>query len=112
MNDKYEDEEQILYIITGNELNETIKLNKLRSLIKNVQQLFNRKQITLLVHGLKEFCRGNRNNVGRLTIETALTEIQLEENIGHRLLDTAEDVGYTVMQYSKSIAEIPYKCVI
>lgn len=95
--------------MTGSGLNETIKCDKLRSLVKNIQQLFNRKQITLLVHGLKEFCRNNRSNVGRLAIETALTEIQLEENVGHRLLDTAEDVGYTVMQYSKSIAEIPFK---
>lgn len=65
--------------------------------------------MTLLVFGLKEYCRGNTRNIGRMAFETALTELQLVANVSHRMLDTAEDLGVTVMQFSKSVAEIPYK---
>lgn len=91
------------------ELNGYVKENELLQRVKLIQCLYPNKQITLLVFGLKEFCRKNRSNVGRMAFERALTEIQLMANVSHRLLDTAEDIGNTVMQFSKSIAEIPYK---
>lgn len=111
LTDKYEDEKHLLYLMTAAELNEAIKNENLSSLIQNIRTFFNEKQITLLIFGLKEFCRTKRNNVGRMAFEIALTETQLVSNISHRLLDTAEDVGQTVMQFSKSVAEIPYKYV-
>lgn len=109
LTDKYVDEEQLLYIMPASEVNESVKQDKLLSLVQNLQDIFPKNQITLLIHGLKDFCRCNRSNAGRLAFETALTEIQLMANVGHRLLDTAEDMGHTVMQFSKSVAEIPYK---
>lgn len=109
LTDKYVNEEQLLYIMPASEANEAVKQDKLLSLIQDLQGIFPKNQITLLVHGLKDFCRGNQSNAGRLAFETALTEIQLMANVSHRLLDTAEEVGHTVMQFSKSVAEIPYK---
>lgn len=99
----------MLVVVTGKELNNLIKANDLLNHLKSIEAIFDNKQITLLVFGLKEFCRQNPCNIGRLAFETALTEIQLLANISHRLLDTADDLGNTVMQFSKSVAEIPYK---
>lgn len=93
----------------GNELNDAVQNNSLLALIENVQMIYVDKCITLLIYGLKEFCRTHRTNAGQMAIEMALTEIQLLANVSHRLLNTAEDVGHTVMQFTKSIAEIPYK---
>lgn len=98
----------MLVVLTGSELNDLVKSDELMNHLKSIEVLYNNKQITLLIFGLKEFCR-QRGNVGRLAFETALTEIQLMANISHRLLDTADDLGNTVMQFSKSVAEIPYK---
>lgn len=108
LTDKYEDEEQLLYVITAAELNGYVKSKQLSDHITDIQGKCPDKRVTLLVFGVKEFCRSNRN-AGRLAIETALTEVQLFNGISHRLLDTAEDVGNVVMQFSKSVAEIPYK---
>lgn len=108
MTDKYQDEEHLLYVMTAVDLNGYVKSNTLVDHITDVQNKCPNKQVALFVFGLKEFCRGNRN-AGRLAIETILTEVQLFNGISHRLMDTAEDVGNAVMQFSKSIAEIPYK---
>lgn len=95
--------------MTAADLSSYVKSNKLIDHINDVQNKFSNKQLTLLVFGVKEYCRNNRNNAGRLAIETALTELQLFNQISHRMMDTAEDVGNVVMQFSKSVAEIPYK---
>lgn len=94
--------------MTATDLNGYVKSNKLTEHITDVQSKCQGKQVTLLVFGVKEYCRSNRN-AGRLAIETALTEVQLFNQVSHRLMDTAEDVGNVVMQFSKSVAEIPYK---
>lgn len=109
LTDKYEDEQQMLFLMTATELNDAVKDNNLLPQIQNIQTIYNDKKVTLLVYGLKEFSCSHRNNAGRMTFEMALTEIQLLANVSHRLLDTAEEVGHTVMQFSKSVAEIPYK---
>lgn len=108
LTDKYQDEEHLLYVMTAADLNGYVKSNKLIDHINDVQNNCPAKQVALLVFGVKEFCRSNRN-ASRLDIETALTEVQLFNGISHRLMDTAEDVGHVVMQFSKSVAEIPYK---
>lgn len=94
--------------MTAVDLNGYVKSNSLIDHITDIQTKYPNKKVTLLVYGVKEYCRSNRN-AGRLAIETVLTELQLFNQISYRLMDTAEDVGNVVMQFSKSIAEIPYK---
>lgn len=94
--------------MTAADLNGYVKSNSLADHITDIQTKCPNKKVTLLVFGVKEYCRSNRN-AGRLTIETALTEVQLFNRVSHRLMDTAEDIGNVVMQFSKSVAEIPYK---
>lgn len=108
MTDKYQDEKHVLYVMTAADLNDYVKSKSLATHIAAIQSQCAKKFLTLLVFGVKEFCRTN-HNAGRLAIETALTEIQLLNRVSHRLMDTAEDVGNVVMQFTKSIAEIPFK---
>lgn len=108
MTDKYQDEEHLLYMMTAADLDGYVKSNKLTDHISSIQNKCPNKQVTLLVFGVKEYCRSSRN-AGRMNIETALTEVQLFNRVSHRMMDTAEDIGNVVMQFSKSVAEIPYK---
>lgn len=109
MKDKYEDEDVLLHVMMSSELNSLIANNGLKNRIDYIKAIFPNKQLTLLIFGLKEFCRLNKYNVGRMAFETALTEIQIMDGVCHRLLDTAEDIAQTFSQFSKSIAEKPYK---
>lgn len=109
LTDKWHDENLLLVILTGRELNDLVKNDELLNHLESTKIMFENKEITLLIIGLKEYCRQNAGNVGRQAFETALTEVQLLANISHRLLDTADDLGNTIMQFSKSVAEIPYK---
>lgn len=102
-------EDAILYILTASELNELMKNGHLLPFIRNLQYMFNEKQIMLLIYGLKEYCHHHKNNTSHLIFERALTQIQLMANVNHRLLSTAEEVGYTIVQFTKAIAEKPYK---
>lgn len=91
------------------EVNELIVNKQLNDRIKFVKELYPGMRLTLVVVGLKSFCQTTKKGAHRFAIEAALTEIQLMENVGNRLLDTAEDLGQTVSQFSKSVAEILYK---
>lgn len=97
--------------MTGSELNSYISNDQLVNRINVIKELYPNKNLTLLVLGLKEFCRTNRGNVGRIAFETSLTDLQISSNISHRLLNTSEDVAQVFLQFSKSIAEKPYKYV-
>lgn len=109
LDEKYQDEPILLHIMTAAELNSFVIGNLLFSRIKTIKNNYPAKEMTLIVFGLKEYCRTNRANAGRFAFESALTELQLLHNVSHRLLDTAEDVAQVFIQFSKSIAEIPYK---
>lgn len=109
MKDKYQDEDVLLHVMMSSELNSLVANNGLKNRIEYIKGIFPNKRLILLIYGLKEFCRLNKENVGRMAFETALTEIQIMEGICHRLLDTAEDIAQVFLQFSKSIAEKPYK---
>lgn len=109
LDDKYQDEDDLLHVIMSSELNSLVADHGLQKRIEYIKGLFPNKQLTLLIFGLKEFCRLNERNVGRLAFETALTEIQMIGGVCHRLLDTAEDIAQVFLQFSKSIAEKPFK---
>lgn len=109
LDEKYQDENMLLHVMTAAELNSYVTSNKLRHRIETIKSHYPNKDISLVIFALKEYCRNNRANAGRFAIETALTELQLVYNISHRLLDTAEDVAQVFLQFSKSIAEKLYK---
>lgn len=109
LDEKYQDENILLHIMTAAELNSYVTGNKLKTRIETIKQHYPNKELSLMIFGLKDYCRNNRANAGRYAFENALTEQQLVHNISHRLLDTAEDVAQVFLQFSKSIAEKPYK---
>lgn len=109
LDDKFQDENMFLHIMTASELNSYVISNQFIKRIETIKQNFPGKEMYLVILGLKEFCRNNRENAGRFAIETALTELQLLHGISHRLSDTAEDVVQIYLMFSKSIAEIPFK---
>lgn len=102
----------LLIVLTADEFVQLLKENKLLSYIsscKDYQPPINFISTTLIVQGLKNFCKNNKNKVGMKEIEIHLTQIQLMANCCHRLLETPEDVALTVGTMSKSIAEEPMK---
>lgn len=92
------------------ELNHLITTKALIVKFQQIIDIHPDNHITLLICGLKEYCRMT-SNVGRLAFESDLIKLQILLNISHRFLDTAADMANTVMQFSKSVAELPYKLV-
>lgn len=76
--------------------------------MQQIQKSNPSKKITMIIYGLKEFCKKSQN-VGRLAFETKLTEIQVIMNISHRLIETSADLNITIVQFSKSVGDIPFK---
>lgn len=109
LDEKYQDENILLHIMTAAELNSYVMGKSLIDRIKTIQKNYPDKDLNLMIFGLKEYCRNNRANAGKFAFETALVELQLLHNISHRLLDTAEDLAQVFLQFSKSIAEKQYK---
>ncbi|XP_039450066.1 crossover junction endonuclease EME1 isoform X1 [Culex pipiens pallens] len=99
----------IVHLMTGQELVLHVKEGTLRSIVDRLTTLYPGTVVSLLVFGLVNYCRSNRNCVGRKETETALTEVQLFSKCSYQLLDTAEEVGNFVAQLGKSLAELPYK---
>lgn len=57
LTDKIEEQDQILYFIMGEELINLIKAGKTVTTVKEVKEIFPEKSVTLIVYGLKEYCR-------------------------------------------------------
>ncbi len=108
LSDKFIDEDLVLKLISADELNEEIERKSIMATMQRIKTENASKSITIIVYGLKEFCRRNKN-VGRLQFETTLTELQVLLNVNNRLIETSADLNITVLQFSKSIADIPYK---
>lgn len=109
LDDKFQDEKIVLHFMTAAELNTYVSHGQLINRIETIESEYPDKILSLAIFGLKEYCRVNRQNAGRFAFETALTELQLFHGVSHRLLDTADDVAQMFLQFSKSIAEKPYK---
>lgn len=109
LTDKIEDQDQILYFIMGEDLIKLIKNGKLVSTVREVKEFFPGKSVTLLIYGLKEYCRVFKDVVGRKLIERSLTEVELYTGCSHRLLETSADLSSTIYQFSKAVAEEPFK---
>uniref|UniRef100_A0A1Q3F2K0 Putative crossover junction endonuclease eme1 n=1 Tax=Culex tarsalis TaxID=7177 RepID=A0A1Q3F2K0_CULTA len=99
----------IIHLMNGQELVQHVKEGSLLSIVQRLTVLYPDTVVSLLIFGLVQFCRSNRNCVGRRETEMALTEVQLFSKCSYQLLDTAEEVGNFVAQLGKSLAELPYK---
>lgn len=86
--------------------------DKLLDEFRNIKIILPGKRITLLVCGLKDYIRTNREAATAcepLKQQIHLTQLQLLFNVNHRLLDTSADLANTIMLFTKSVAEAPYK---
>lgn len=102
----------LLIVLSAEEFVQLIKSNQLLCFISSCKEYrpsINFLTTTLIVQGLRNFCKNNKNKVGMKEIEIHLTQIQLMANCCHRLLETPEDVALTVGTMSKSVAEEPTK---
>lgn len=106
-----QDEPYLLIILTADAFVTASKENKLLSIVQAAQELlpFDVQSTTLVIYGLKDFCRKKKNVIGMKETEIKLTQLQLLANCSHRLHETPDDIALTVMQMSKAIAEEPFK---
>lgn len=95
--------------MNATELISHVASNSLSNRIVEIKGHYPNKNITLLVFGLKDYGRRNKQAVNRHAVEMALTELQIVNGVCHRHLDTSEDVAQVFLQYSKSIGEKLYK---
>jgi len=105
------DEPYLLMIIEAEEFVQASKENKLLNIVQAAQELLPHypQTTTLVIYGLKDFCRRRRNVIGIKETEIKLTQLQLLACCSHRLHETPDDIALTVAQISKAIAEEPYK---
>lgn len=102
----------MLYLMFPEELIESIQKKTLNKLIENIISEFEDITLTLLIFGFKQYSKTNKViKINRYEMEESLTEIQLTYNCCHRLQETPDDIAQTVGQFSKAIAEIPFKYV-
>lgn len=57
LTDKIEEQDQILYFMMGEKFATLIKTGKLVQTVKEVKEKLPEKSVTLLIYGLKEYCR-------------------------------------------------------
>lgn len=106
-----QDEPYLLIVILADVFVKAAKDNQLLNIIQSAQELlpFNPDSTTLVIYGLKDYCRKHRNAIGMKETEIKLTQLQLLADCSHRLHETPDDVALTVTQMSKAIAEEPFK---
>jgi hypothetical protein len=106
-----QDEPYLLVVLNADSFVVASKENKLLSIIQTAQENlpFDVRSTTLVVFGLKDFCRKRKNIIGMKETEIKITQLQLLANCSHRLHETPDDVALTVGQMSKAIAEEPFK---
>lgn len=95
-------------MISAYEFHKEIEDNSIMETVQGIKINNPTKNVTLIVYGIKEFCRKSKN-VGRYSIEKTLTELQLLLNVNSRLIETAADLNITVLQFTKSIGDVPFK---
>lgn len=105
------DEPHLLIIIDAEAYVKAAKENQLLNIVQAAQEVlpFYPQSTTLVIFGLKDFCRKRKNVIGIKETEIKLTQLQLLAGCSHRLHETPDDIALTVTQMSKAIAEEPYK---
>lgn len=106
-----QDEPYLLIILLAESFVQAAKSNQLLSIVQAAQEVLpiQLQSTTLVIYGLKDYCRKHRNAIGMKETEIKLTQLQLLADCSHRLHETADDIALTVAQMSKAIAEEPFK---
>lgn len=103
----------LMIVLNAEEFVDLVKKSKLQQTIISIKDLYKPTtdftSSTLIVQGLRNYCKNHPKQIGMKEIEIHLTQIQLLANCCHRLLETPEDVALTVGTMSKSIADEPMK---
>ena len=84
VSDQWTDENIVLYIMQADEFKDLVKSNQFISKLTQMAEIFSNKNITLLIYGLREYCRLNPKALQRIEIEECLTELQVLMSISHR----------------------------
>lgn len=121
------EESQVLLVWHYDELISAVVEGKLCERICDIRNVLVNKDIILLVYGLQEYfskkekvkdtklpseaksstCLGSK--LTRHKVENALAELQLQLNFGYRVINTPEELGLCVTQFTKAVAEHPFK---
>lgn len=106
-----QDEPHLLIIVVADVFVKLIKEKQLLNVVQAAQEVlpYQLNTTTLVVYGLKVFCRKHRNTIGIRETEISLTQLQLLADCSTRLHETPDDIALTVTQMSKAIAEEPFK---
>lgn len=101
----------VLLILTSQELFEFIKQDKLMQHIKTIESIFVNKSVSLGVLGLDKEVKNLKGKQGLsyTDVMTALTEIQIFCNCCYRNLNGPADLLALLCQFTKAIAQRPYK---
>lgn len=99
----------LLFLLTAEELVASVKSRNLIRTLTNVQTQYTDKSITILIYGLQKYSKEHPKLVNRMDIEMDLTELQIFFNCNHRMIETPTDIATTIVQFTKSVAEKPYK---
>lgn len=109
MTESFNIERHLLWLMSGEQLVWHVNEKTLLAETKRISSRNSDSTITLIICGLRAHCQQNRGCVTKTATEFALTEIQLLCNCSHRLLETADEMANVVLQFTKSIAEDPFK---
>lgn len=104
-----EEETMLLLILHGYSVIKWIEEDTLISKIRSQAEIYPDKKFSLLIYGLRKYLRGNNSQLSRVGIETALSRLQLHTRFSHRLIEKPDAMAECIVQFAKSIAEIPIK---
>lgn len=104
-----EDENFILFVIPGQEMLDSVRDKTFLGRIENFREIFPARSLVILVYGLKDAYRKSNREESRYDIEIALVEAQVLHNCCHRLVENPADLAANVVQFTKSVAEGPFK---
>ncbi|KAJ3665526.1 hypothetical protein Zmor_001018 [Zophobas morio] len=137
LNSQDQSANEILLIMNCKKFVEHVSGDTLSGYIQSLQSVLDNKTITLAIYGLQSYfrflkIRNQRERRAQLTdeqqkqttskiffddypkvtketIDYKLTELQLLCSCSHRLIESASDMGLLVTQFTKAVAEVPFK---
>ncbi|XP_065224426.1 crossover junction endonuclease EME1 [Planococcus citri] len=136
--DSEKTETHMLILWTCSEFLDLLKLDRLDSTIQRHQNSYPEYQITIVIFGIEEYFRfqktlKNRQLKSKITeervsakntkketqftppfydlaaVEKSMIKLQLLFNLQYRFVETSQDLGLFVAQFTKSLAEKPFK---
>lgn len=106
------EENQLLLIMDASEVISLIAKQALLAHVIGIRSAFDDKRISLGLYGMRNYFERSKRHKGevkRRDFEFALTELQLMCSCCYRLIDTPQDLGNMISQFTKAIAQAPYK---